>query len=341
MTKSNMLKEIQEIPDAVDRLFSKSFTALVTCGSNFRNLDPEVVVTIARGTSDHAASFLKYAIELQAGVPVASLGPSLVSIYQRRLKVRKAAAISISQSGKSPDIVALARSITDAGASSVALVNTVPSPLAEACATAISLAAGPELAVAATKSYVNSIIAGLAILAEWTEDDALRSALHGLPAQFRKALDLDWSDLADELETSQSLYFLGRGPSLAVAGEAALKCKETCELHGEAYSSAEVLHGPVSLVSGGFPVLVFAASDAAEQSAVDVADQLAAKGGNVFVTSPLAKEARGVPRVATGHPLTDALIQIVPYYKMIETLSFRRNLNPDAPAALQKVTETL
>ncbi|KZM50099.1 SIS domain-containing protein [Labrenzia sp. OB1] len=341
MTSSNMFKEIREIPDAVDRLFSHSSAALTACGSNFRKLDPSVVVTIARGTSDHAASFLKYAIELQTGVPVASLGPSLASIYQRQLKVSKAAAISISQSGKSPDIVALARSVTDAGASSVALVNTVPSPLAEASATAISLAAGPELAVAATKSYVNAIVAGLAIVAEWTEDDALKSALLGLPGQFRKAFELDWSDLTDQLETAQSLYFLGRGPSLAIAGEAALKCKETCELHGEAYSSAEVLHGPVSLVFGGFPVLVFAAADAAEQSVVDVADQLAGKGGNVFVTSPHARTARKLPRVSTGHPLTDALIQIVPYYKMIESLSFRRNLDPDAPPALQKVTETL
>lgn len=341
MTQSHMLREIQEIPEAIERLYETSSDALDACGKQFRELEPPVVVTVARGTSDHAASFLKYAIELQAGVPVASLGPSLASIYHRPLKLQNAATIAISQSGKSPDIVALAKSVTESGARSVALVNTVPSPLASVCAAAVPLAAGPELAVAATKSYVNSVVAGLFILAAWTGDDALKASLHQLPEHCRRALELDWSDLADCLEDAQSLYFLGRGPSLAVAAEAALKCKETCELHGEAYSSAEVLHGPVSLVSGGFPALVFAAADAAEQSAADVADKLAAKGGVVFATSPLAQEARKLPKVATGHPLTDALLQIVPFYRMVERLSFRRELNPDAPAALQKVTETL
>ncbi|MBD8891231.1 SIS domain-containing protein [Roseibium litorale] len=341
MTQSHMLQEVHEIPDALERLFSKSAGALSACGAQFRELDPAVVVTIARGTSDHAAGFLKYAIELQAGVPVASIGPSLASIYQRSLKLKNAAAIAISQSGKSPDIVALAQSVTDSGARSVALVNTVPSPLASACSVTVPLEAGPELAVAATKSYVASVVAGLAILAEWTQDDALKAALSKLPDHCRQALDLDWGSLTSSLVEAQSLYFLGRGPSLAVAAEAALKCKETCELHGEAYSSAEVLHGPVSLVGSGFPVLVFAAADAAEASAAGVADKLAEKGGTVFSTSPLSRVATVLPTVRTGHPLTDALIQIVPYYKMVERLSFLRDLNPDAPAALQKVTETL
>lgn len=338
---TNMHSEICEIPKAIERLVTQSGAQMVEAGRRLRELDPSVLVTIARGTSDHAANFLKYAIELQAGVPVASLGPSLASIYQRKLKLKGAACLAISQSGKSPDIVALAEMASAAGAMSIGLVNTMPSPLAEACRTAVDLAAGPEKAVAATKSYFNSIAAGLMILAEWTEDDGLKQALERLPEQAAQALELDWSGLGDELVQAGSLYFLGRGPSLAIAGEAALKCKETCELHAEAYSSAEVLHGPVSLVAGQFPVLVFAARDEAEGSAVGVADKLALKSSQVFVTSTSAEKARCLPRAEGSHPLTDALLQIIPYYMMVEKLSRDRRFNPDAPAVLQKVTETL
>ncbi|WP_417691301.1 SIS domain-containing protein [Roseibium sp.] len=338
---SNMYKEICEIPEAISRLLSQSDGDMRAAGSKLKSLDPSVLVTVARGTSDHAASFLKYAVELQAGVPVASLGPSLASIYNRTLKLKGSAALAISQSGKSPDIVALAEMVTKSGAYSVGLINTIPSPLADASAAAISLAAGPELAVAATKTYFNSIVAGLFILAEWTEDEELKKALALLPEQAEQALKLDWSALGNRLTDAQSLYFLGRGPSLAIAGEAALKCKETCELHAEAYSSAEVLHGPVSLVGNGFPVLVFAAGDEAEMTAVDVADQLASKSNEVFVTSSKAKAGHVLPRVEGAHPLTDALLQIIPYYKMVEQLSRDRNFNPDSPAVLQKVTETL
>ncbi len=341
MTQTHMRSEVNEIPAAVDRLLQASGNQLAAVAGRLRSLDPAVVVTIARGTSDHAASFIKYAIELQAGVPVASLGPSLASVYQRRLKLGSAAAIAISQSGQSPDIVAMTRSATESGAYSIGLVNTVPSPLADACSATIPLHAGPEIAVAATKSYVNSVIAGLMIVSDWTGDEALSKALLKLPEALHTALSLDWSHLNERLRDARSVYILGRGPSLAIAGEAALKCKETCELHAEAYSSAEVLHGPVSLVTGSFPVLVFAPADAAETGAVEVADRLASQGGEVFITSPLAGKAQTLPRVATGHPLTDALVQIVPYYGMVEKLSRDRNFNPDAPAALQKVTETV
>ncbi|ACP27257.1 glucosamine--fructose-6-phosphate aminotransferase [Sinorhizobium fredii NGR234] len=338
--QTNMRREIDEIPEAVARLLDRSATALAAAGAALRAKDPAFLVTIARGSSDHAALFLKYAIELAAGRPVASLGPSLASIYCAELKLGGAAAIAISQSGKSPDIVAMAEAATRAGAVSIALTNTLPSPIAEACSHPLDILAGPELAVAATKSYVNSIVAGLAVLGEWTGDAALKRAVADLPNQFAKAVKLDWQDFAADLGEVESLYVLGRGPALAIASEAALKFKETSGMHAEAYSAAEVLHGPVALVGARFPVLVLAARDAAEASVAEIADAMSAKGAVVHVTSARAQQAKRLPFVETGHPITDALALILPFYGFVEAWSRSRGLNPDAPASLKKVTET-
>ncbi len=337
---THMRQEIDEIPDAASRLLSSASGDLQAAGKALRAFDPAFLITIARGSSDHAAHFLKYAIEQQAGRAVASIGPSLASIYGKSLKLDKAAAISVSQSGKSPDIVALAQSAAAAGALTISLTNTRPSPLSDACAHAIDINAGPELAVAATKSFFNSVLAGLAVLAEWTVDSDLQRSIRQLPEKLHQAITLDWKDLAAELGDADSLYMLGRGPSLAIASEAALKFKETSEMHAEAYSSAEVLHGPVALVDRRFPVVTFAARDAALMSVLTTADSLAEKGALAFVTADGASHARRLPFVETGHPLTDSLALIVPFYGFVEAWSRSRGFNPDAPVALKKVTET-
>lgn len=338
--QTNMRREIDEIPEAAARVLERSAEAIAAAGKALCERDPQFFVTVARGSSDHAALFLKYAIELTAGRPVASLGPSLASIYGAKLKLAGGAAIAISQSGRSPDIVAMAEGATKGGAVAIALTNTLPSPLADACTHALDISAGPELSVAATKSYVNSIVAGLAVVAEWTGDASLARAVKNLPERFAKAVALDWSDLAGDLMEAQSLYVLGRGPGLAIANEAALKFKETSGMHAEAYSSAEVLHGPVALVGPSFPVIALAARDAAEASVTGMADGLAERGAYACATSDRAGSAKRLPFVATGHPITDALALIVPFYGFVEAWSRARGLDPDRPVNLKKVTET-
>ncbi len=338
--QTHMRQEINEIPEAVARLIDTSGASLAAAGRALRDKDPAFLVSIARGSSDHAATFIKYAIELTAGRPVASIGPSLASIYGAKLSLGGGAAIAISQSGKSPDIVAMAEAATASGALTIALTNTLPSPIATASSHAIDIAAGPELAVAATKSFVNSVAAGLYLLAEWTESDALKAAMQALPGHLEKAVAIDWSAFASEIGEAGSLYMLGRGPALAIASEAALKFKETSNMHAEAYSSAEVLHGPVALVEKHFPVLTFAARDAAEASSAEMADSLIGKGALSFATTELTRTAKTLPFVATGHPLTDALALIVPFYGFVESWSRAKGFNPDAPLALKKVTET-
>ncbi|MEW6633959.1 MAG: SIS domain-containing protein [Pseudomonadota bacterium] len=336
-----MRREIDEIPEATARLLDGSAKALAEAGRGLRERDPHFVVTVARGSSDHAATFMKYAVELTAGLAVASVGPSIASIYSAKLRLRGSACLAISQSGKSPDIVAMAETARAGGALTVAITNTADSPLARASDFAIDILAGPERSVAATKTFVNSAVAGLALMAHATGDEPLLAALARLPEHFSKAIACDWMAVAAALETPQSLFILGRGPSFAIASEAALKFKETCAMHAEAYSAAEVMHGPLALVGPGFPVLALAARDASEPSVAEAADNLAAKGAAVFATSDKAKSTKLLPYVATGHPLTDPLPLIVSFYGFVEAFARHRGLDPDTPRNLRKVTETV
>ncbi|HEY4202139.1 MAG TPA: SIS domain-containing protein [Devosiaceae bacterium] len=339
--KTYMRSEIEEIPEATRRFLSGSRAALVAAGAALRDKDPVMVATIARGSSDHASLFLKYAIELVAGLPVASVGPSIMSIYGRELKLQRAVAIAISQSGKSPDIVAMTGSARDNGALTVAITNTPGSPVTAVSDVTIDLYSGTEKSVAATKTFVASVVAGLALLGHWTEDKALLTSLDGLPSIFEQAIAADWSPLLHALDGHQSLYVLGRGPALAVAAEAALKFKETCGIHAEGYSSAEVMHGPVRIVEAGYPILAFAARDAAETSTADMAHKLAGQGAMAYVTSNLPGTATALPFAATGHPITDALTLIVSFYSFVEALARHRGFDPDRPPNLNKVTETV
>jgi glucosamine--fructose-6-phosphate aminotransferase (isomerizing) len=339
--QTHMRLEVEEIADATRRLLTGSTDQVEAAGLALRAKDPAMVATIARGSSDHATAFLKYAIELVAGVPVASIGPSIVSIYGRELKLDRCAALAISQSGKSPDIVAMEQSARRNGALCIALTNTAGSPLATSADIAVDLRAGVETSVAATKSFVSSVVAGLGIVGHWTGDTALLAALAALPGAFERAVVQDWTPLMAGLQGRDSLYVLGRGPALAIAEEAALKFKETCGIHAEAYSAAEVLHGPARIVEAGFPVLALASRDAGEAGVAEIADRLSSQGANVFATSDRVKQAKALPYVATGHPITDALTLIVSFYAFVEMLSRRRGFDPDHPPHLRKVTETL
>lgn len=339
-TTTLMRQEIQEIPTAVERLLTADSAILSRAASQIRDLNPPYLMSVARGSSDHACTYLKYAAELMLGLPMASVGPSIASIYGARLNAQGALCISVSQSGKSPDIVKMTADATEAGAYSVAITNDPASPLAQASSATLPIHAGPELSVAATKTFVTSLVAGLWLIAELKQDKDLLTAIRSLPSALDRATRCDWSAAANAV-TGRSLFTLGRGPSWAISNEAALKFKETCQIHAESYSSAEVLHGPVSIVDQDFPVIAFAAKDAAEEALVAVADELAAKGARVFVTSDQARNAAQLDHVRTDHWLTDPIAGIVSFYSMVEQVAASRGINPDQPRHLKKVTETV
>ncbi|MEY4696166.1 MAG: hypothetical protein RIT14_594, partial [Pseudomonadota bacterium] len=323
------------------RFLSDARPALLDAAQALRARDPGLIVTVARGSSDHAATYLKYVAELLAGVPVASVGPSVASVYGRPLRLAGAACIGISQSGRSPDIVEMMRAAGAGGALSIAITNDANSPMAQASAHCLPLQAGVERSVAATKTFVTSVLAGIALLAEWRQDNALRAAVADLPEAFARALALDWQPLAARLARAQSAYVIGRGPAFAIAAESALKLKETCGLHAEAYSAAEVLHGPSAIVQAQFPVLALAVQDAAQTGVIATAERLAAQGADVFVTGAAASGAVTLPMVSGLHPLVAPLVLTVCFYACVEGLARRRGFDPDTPPHLRKVTETL
>lgn len=337
---TQMRQEILEIPDAVDRLLTSGGAAVSAAAARAREADPAFLISVARGSSDHACTFLKYASELILRRPMASVGPSVSSIYGVGLDVPGALGISVSQSGQSPDIVRMTEALRAGGALTVAITNDAGSRLAGAADTAIPIHAGPELSVAATKTFVTSLVAGLWLIASIKGDEPLLAAVHALPERLNAATGCDWSAAAGAID-GRSLFTLGRGPSWAIANEAALKFKETCLIHAESYSSAEVMHGPVSIVEEGFPVIVFAAADAAEETTAKTADALADKGARVACVSDMVTRAQVLPHVRTEHWLTDPIAAIVSFYGMVETVAVQRGIDPDAPRHLKKVTETV
>lgn len=339
--ETKMRSEVEDIPHAVQRLLDKSLPEIKNAADAARALDPRIVCTVARGSSDHAATYLKYAIELNVGIPVASIGPSVSSIYGAQLNMERGVCVGISQSGQSPDITSMIKSAGAGGALTIAITNDSLSPLADASAHVLNIQAQLEKSVAATKTFVTSIVSGLLLLAHWTRNEDLLTSLHELPELSAKAISCNWQCLADRMKDDGSLYVLGRGPSFAIANEVALKFKETCQIQAEAFSSAEVLHGPVSIVGKNFPVLALISRDKSESSVAGVAHDLALQGADVFATSQNLEAVRNLPVVSTGNPLTDPLMLVVSFYAFIEELARMRGLNPDEPRNLNKVTETV
>ena len=333
---SLMAAELREAPEAVQRFLDRNGAALAELGLQLRKAPPPFIITSARGSSDNAAGFFKYLVEISLGVPVCSMGASVVSVYGASLQAKGALAVTISQSGQSPDIVALQNAAKAAGAVTVALVNAENSPAAKAADISLPLCAGPELSVAATKSFIVSAVAGAAIVAHWKNDANLLSCLAQLPEVLRKAAEISWQPFIDAAVAAESLYVLGRGPCLPMAMETALKLKETCGIHAEAYSLAEVMHGPMELLGEGFPVLAYAPDDKARASSITALEKLRGTGARV-----IAVENGGLPYVATGHPLLDGLSMIETAYANIEAVAQRLGRDPDRPRLLKKVTETV
>lgn len=333
-----MAAEIAEAPAAVARLLDRNRDATAALGSRLRASPPDVVVTCARGSSDHAATFGKYLIETAVGVPVASAAPSTVSIFGAPVVTRRALAVAISQSGRSPDLLAVADAQVAAGAELVALVNDEASPLAAAADVLLPLSAGPERSVAATKSCL-AAMAGLAqLVAAWSGDRALAEAVEALPDRLGRAVALDWTGAVDALAGVERMFVIARGFGLGIAGEAALKLKETCGIQAEPFSAAEVRHGPMTIVGPGFPVLALAGRDAAGDDVAAVAAMFAGRGASVLLAR--AGEEGGVLPALAAHPAIEPILMLASFYGLAEALSRSRGRDPDRPPHLSKVTET-
>jgi glutamine---fructose-6-phosphate transaminase (isomerizing) len=341
---TKMLAEALEAPDAVARQLAADTDRVQALAAHLHRHDPTGVLTIARGSSDHAAHYMAYLTMARLGRLVTSLPMSLVTLYSAKLRTTGLLSLAFSQSGQSPDLVAPTRYLRQGGATTVAVVNDATSPLAEACEWVLPLHAGPELSVAATKSFIAQMTAGVRLVAAWESacdgDTALQSALNDLPEALARAARVDWSAALPVLQGAERLFVVGRGPGHAAAMEAALKLKETCGIQAEAYSGAELRHGPMALVEDGYPLLILAPRGPAQAGLVELAQDMRQRGAQVLLAAPPGVKDAAPPLVSTAHEDLDPIAVIQSFYPLVEALARARGLDPDRPRHLAKVTRT-
>ncbi|HCB75443.1 MAG TPA: iron dicitrate transport regulator FecR [Sphingomonas bacterium] len=337
-TGTLMLAEAGEASARVADTLARNAPTAAALARHVAEVKPAAIVTCARGSSDHAATFAKYVLETLVGIPVSSAAPSVASVYAAPLRAEGVLMIAISQSGRSPDLLATIDRYRAAGAKVAVIVNDEASPMATRADWLFPIGAGPERSVAATKSFILSLAVIAEIAAVLGKDASLGEALDQLPAQLAAAFDLDWTPLTSTLADATNLFVLGRGYGLGIAQEAALKLKETCALHAEAFSSAEVRHGPMAIVGDGFPVIAFAGSGHDGDDVRSAMGDFAGRGA-----CPLLADASGsggtLPAIA-AHPVIEPILMIQSFYRAAEALARNRGLDPDSPPHLRKVTET-
>ena len=332
--------ELHEATEAVARQARELAKPLGELAARLVRRSPSFAVTCARGSSAHAATFAKHLIERYLGIPVAPAAPNIATIYHRELRLKNQLFLTISQSGLSDDLIEAASAARGAGAVTAAIVNDPQSPLASICEFVLPMAAGSEFSVGATKTFVASLTAILRLTARWAGNEEISSACDRLPARLLQAAEMDWSEALPLLASANSLVVIGRGPTLAIAREAALKLKEMCSLHAEAFSSAEFRHGPIALVSSGYPILVLAPTDESACGFSDLVADLRSKGARVIVADSGAREAGRLPVMPPDQPEADAICLIQSFYGFLVRLAAQRGVDADHPRHLQKVTRT-
>jgi glucosamine--fructose-6-phosphate aminotransferase (isomerizing) len=344
-------EEILEQPAAVARVLERSREPLAAVAEAVRSAGIGQVVIAARGTSDHAAIYAQYVLGVRHRLPVALAAPSIVTLYGVFPRFERSLVVGISQSGVSPDVVAVVAAARAQGAPTLAITNDPTSPLAAAAAHVVDLSAGPERAVAATKTYTAELATIAGLSASLAADDAARETdeadLAALPASLGRALaaETEVEQAARDQVAATRAIVLGRGYEYATAREWALKIKELARVFADPYSAADFLHGPLALIEPGVPVVAIAPSGPTESgmSAVlrSLRDDHAAE---LLVASDLA-DVRGIGRWPVSLPVgvpdwLRPITSIVPGQLHAYHLTRARGLDPEMPRAISKVTRT-
>ena len=337
---SLMAQEAAEAGPAIARQLAQASARFAELGERLRRLAPPFVVTCARGSSDHAATYGKYLIETTLGRPVASIGPSIASVYHHRLQLSGGLFVAVSQSGRSPDLLRLTEAARAGKALVVGFVNAMDSPLPALCDVCIPLATGPERSVAATKSCLASFAAFLQLVAHWQQDDGLLAQAAALPQALARAVACDWYEPLQPLAKLSGLFMIGRGLGLGAAMEMALKCKETSRLHAEAFSAAEVVHGPIALIGPDFPALALTQADPAAGQTRAVVERMLGMGAQVWLAGDAVPGATVLAMPPDLPAETVPLAALQSFYLAIDRIARDRGLNPDPPPELKKLTET-
>ncbi|WP_025823141.1 glucosamine-6-phosphate deaminase NagB-II [Shewanella marina] len=331
-TNTIMELEARQAPAKIAEQLRLNAPIAAELGQTLRKLAPKFVMIIGRGSSDHAGVFAKYLFEIEAGVPTFAAAPSVASVYGKTLALKDSLVIVISQSGRSPDILAQAKMAKQAGAFCVALVNDETAPIKDIVDVILPLRAGEEKAVAATKSYLATLSALVQLASAWTLSESLAKAVETLPQALQTAVAAPAQLTIDAIANERNLVVLGRGLGYAVSKEIALKLKEVCSVHAEAFSSAEFLHGPVTLVESKLTIVDVCINDESYTSHIEQIDNVTARGANLIHLNQTSADIH--PRIA---PL--ALLQR--FYIDVAGVAVAKGIDPDQPVGLKKVTQTV
>jgi len=342
--------EILEQPAAARRQLESSGDAIEALARRLREAPIDSVVIAARGTSDHAAIYGQYLLGAVNRLPVALAAPSILSLYGVEPRFGRALVIGISQSGSSPDVVGIVAAGRRQGVPTLAITNDPTSALAEAAEFVVDLAAGPERAVAATKTYTTSLIAVARLsmaLSGPNGDSGAEAALDAVPDAIEAALaaEPEVQAIAAGMATADRLVVLGRGYEYATAREWALKLKELAQVFADPYSAADFLHGPIALVQAGVPVLAIVPDGPTAAGLTELLARLGELDADSVVLSdsaPLRALGRRSIALPAGLPeWLRPIVSIVPAQLFAYHLTVARGLDPEAPRHLRKVTRTV
>ncbi len=332
LADSLMKIEATEASDRIREQLSNNARKAKQIAEKIREFNPHSVMFVGRGSSDHAGTFSKYLIEIEMGIPTFGAAPSVATIYNQSLKLKGTLVIVISQSGRSPDILEQTRQAKKAGALCVALVNDEESPLVDIVDFTLPLSVGEEKSVAATKSFLATLSAILQLVAYWSEKSELLEALEQIPTALLNAVNATPQLKQEDIRDVKNLVVLSRGLGYAVGNEIALKLKEVCAIHAESFSSAEFLHGPVTLVDDKFKILDIQVVDEAFDVHKKQLEDIKSRGASIVRMHQVTNDL---------HPRVAPLAVLQRFYLDIENIAIQRGLNPDLPRGLKKVTKTI
>jgi glutamine---fructose-6-phosphate transaminase (isomerizing) len=340
---SLMLEEIAEQPLTLERTIAAEAEKIGRLGAHLKQKEIHVILLVARGSSDNAALFGRYLLELVTGVPVSLAAPSIFTLYDAQLRLDRALVIGVSQSGEGSDINLVLEKAKKAGAFTIGITNEANSTMAGLVDETLLIHAGRERSVAATKTYTGQML-HFYMLA-----DALGSkkiAFQSIPELTNDALKLrkSVSELVERYVFMENCVVVGRGLNYGNSYELALKLMETCYVVAERFSSADLFHGPLAIVERRFPVVLFATTGPTLQSSRELLQRLAELHADSLAITNNAEIAQSASRAVTVEVVDEFLTPIpfiIPGQMFAALLSTAKGLDPDAPRSLSKITKTL
>jgi glucosamine--fructose-6-phosphate aminotransferase (isomerizing) len=336
--------EIGQQPDVLARVIEQNRGTVAAIVEALERRPPGFVLIASRGSSGNAARYGQHVFGRLNRLPVGFASPSLHTVYEAPPRLRNALVLGISQSGQSPDVVSVLEDATHQGQITVAVTNDPESPIALAARHVLPLHAGPEQAVAATKTYSASLCAVAQLAAALAGDESLLRELSSIPASVaRQIREVDAERAVEVAAAWQSCAVVGRGPNYGTAFEIALKVKELTGITAEPYAPADLLHGPIAIVERGYPLIVVAPSGPARPALEELLDAIRQRGGAPLVLSDereLARAGELFLRLVPVPEWLSPLVAVVPAQLLAAGIAERRGVDTDRPFGLSKVTLT-